>query len=338
MDLAIRNLFSEFQESVFARMDLEKSLKESGTFVRKTVKGKIYWYLQRYEEGQAKQVYFGRTDGKTEAQVVEARKKRRGEREILKKMRNDEERRAAALRRAGLPFADAAAATVLESLSEKSLIDRGGVLVGSHAFAAYSGILGFLFEKQSLKTLDIDVVGDKTLRPDDRSDVPAMEILSADFRPIPPLSLKNLPNRFASPHGLRVDFLIPQRGKPKAGCRAVGLKDVGAEPLPFLDFLIERPIRVALLSPWGGIPVTIPDPSRFAIHKLIVSVRRSVAEDAKRAKDLVQARQLIVACAQERPADLKQALRDARDRGKRWRQSLNRAVTALPDEIAGLLS
>src|SRR5262245_8391660 len=103
LDLAIRNLFADFQEAVFARADMEKSLGDEETYVRKTVKGKTYWYRQRYVNGQARQTYVGPADGKADEHVEEHRKNRRDQKNLLKKMRTDEERRAAALRRAGLP-------------------------------------------------------------------------------------------------------------------------------------------------------------------------------------------------------------------------------------------
>jgi hypothetical protein len=329
LDLAIRNLFSEFQEAIFARAALEASVKAEETLVRKKVKGIVYWYSQRYVDGVARQTYLRPADEKADALAKNLREKRGGQKNLLKRMRSDEERRAAALRRAGLPYLDTTTARVVEALSEKRLIDRSGVLVGSLA----SGLLGRLFEKSSVRTLDIDVVGEKSLRAKDEIDLPSKDVLPDQFRAIPPLSLKQLPSRFAAPNGLRIDFLVVQRGRPKAAYRAVGLEDVGAEALPFLDFLIKEPVRAVLLHPWGGVPVTVPDPCRFAVHKLIVSVRRPVTEDAKKAKDLAQAGQLIAALTEERAVDLKRMFREAAGAGKKWKKYLDQGFDALPADV-----
>lgn len=337
LDLAIRNLFAEFQEAVFARADSEASFSAEETFVRKTVKGIVYWYRQRYVEGQTRQTYFAPANDETNARIEAHRAKRGEQKALIKRMRQDEDRRSSALRRAGLPHLDASTAAVVEDLSGKRLIDRSGVLVGSLAFMAYSGILGRLFEKNSLKTLDIDVAGDASLRSSEEPLLRSRDVLPDRFRAIPPLSLKQLPSRFAAPGGLRIDFLIPQRGKPRSAYRAPGLEDVGAEALPFLDFLIKNPARAGLLCPWGGIPVTVPDPARFAVHKLIVSVRRSATEDTKREKDLAQASQLIAALAEERPSDLKRALKEALGNGRKWKNSLNRAIDSLSLDVKSLL-
>ncbi len=47
------------------------------------------------------------------------------------------------------------------------------------------------------------------------------------------------------------------------------LGGAAAIPLRFLDYLIHEPIRAVLLH-GAGVPVLVPSPERYAIHKLIV--------------------------------------------------------------------
>ncbi len=54
----------------------------------------------------------------------------------------------------------------------------------------------------------------------------------------------------------------------------------------------------------SGILVNVPDPARFALHKLWVAGRRPVSEQAKAAKDLRQAQSLLEVLLSDRPADL----------------------------------
>jgi hypothetical protein len=84
--------------------------------------------------------------------------------------------------------------------------------------------------------------------------------------------------------------------------RALG--GTGAQPLRHLDFLIHDPERSLLLAK-GGIPVTIPRAERYAVHKLIVSAERQ--DQAKSAKDTLQAATLIAALATRRPLELAKA-------------------------------
>jgi hypothetical protein len=72
-----------------------------------------------------------------------------------------------------------------------------------------------------------------------------------------------------------------------------------ATGLPFLDYLLEDPQRSVLLSRGRVVPVAVPHPGRFALHKLAVHSLRSPADDAKRAKDLVQATALFEALAED---------------------------------------
>ena len=53
-------------------------------------------------------------------------------------------------------------------------------------------------------------------------------------------------------------------------------------PLRFLDYLIEHPAQAVLLT-GSGLLVHVPDPARFAFHKLWIAKRRPVSEQAKAA-------------------------------------------------------
>lgn len=67
-----------------------------------------------------------------------------------------------------------------------------------------------------------------------------------------------------------------------------------AQLLRFLDFLVCREVEaVALHGP--GIPVKVPAPERFALHKLIVSRMRitTAASQTKARKDIAQAEILL---------------------------------------------
>ena len=137
--------------------------------------------------------------------------------------------------------------------------------------------------------------------------------------------------RFSTASGIRVEFLTPNRssddhtGKP---ARMPSLGGAAAEPLRFLDFLIRNPVRTVVLAN-GGIPVTVPDPSRYAVHKLIVAERR-LQGTAKDLKDLAQARNLAEALrAIGRLADLREAFDEARGRGQKWQEALTASLDRL---------
>jgi hypothetical protein len=74
---------------------------------------------------------------------------------------------------------------------------------------------------------------------------------------------------------------------------------------------------IATVALWGvDIAVTIPQPARFAIHKLAPAQRRGASDRIKRAKDVHQAQVLIEALRARDPFALEDALEDARAQGK----------------------
>ncbi len=85
----------------------------------------------------------------------------------------------------------------------------------------------------------------------------------------------------------------------------------------------------------SGVPVTVPAPERYAVHKLIVaSRRRSDANgSAKREKDVQQARLLIEALEQTRSRDdLAEAFAEAWRRGPHWRHAIKTGLYLMPEK------
>lgn len=334
LNLAIRTLFSEFLEAVFHRQSIETDLQHHGTYISKTVKGKKYWYLQHYENGQTVQKYFKPSTQENDTLVLTKRADQKQQRKLLQQLIRSEIKMSVMLKRAGIPSLDSKTASLMTALSGPFLT-KGAILIGSHAFAAYCGILGTPFESTLLKTQDIDIAFDKEIQVigNPITLLDALKGADPSTREVPGLSHKYPPNTFMTSSGVRVDIVAPLVGKPKGGVRIKGLVGVAAEPLRFLDFLIDGPIRAVMIGPKGGIPVYIPDPVRFALHKLIVSQYRPTSEAAKRAKDLAQAAQLIEVCALERTADLTVTYQEITKRGPQWKKAVQSALAQLPAHI-----
>ena len=113
------------------------------------------------------------------------------------------------------------------------------------------------------------------------------------------------------------------------------LGGAGAQPLRHLDFLIHQPERSVLLYK-GGIPVTVPRAERYAVHKLIVAADRR--DQAKSAKDLLQAATLIEALAALRPLELAKSWYEAWDTGPRWKEKLETGQARLATEHQDMLA
>ncbi len=88
---------------------------------------------------------------------------------------------------------------------------------------------------------------------------------------------------------LLLEFLVPERGR--GGNKAVPLPQLGvnAQPLRYLDMLLENAITVR----YEYLSLRLPHPARFGLHKLLVAGRRRVA--AKADKDRNEARKVLAA-------------------------------------------
>jgi len=89
---------------------------------------------------------------------------------------------------------------------------------------------------------------------------------------------------------------------------------LSAQPLRHLEYLLE-PVTQAVVLGNDPVLVNLPDPARFALHKLWTSTRRIPAFQTKAKKDIIQAEQLIEVLLEDRPNDLRDAW-SALPRGK----------------------
>ena len=146
------------------------------------------------------------------------------------------------------------------------------------------------------------------------------------FFPIPRLNPKHPSTSFTvrkSP--LRIDLLTPRTGRQGDDPIFIPRLKAAAQPLPYLDYLFEDPVRGAVINGEATL-VVIPQPINFALHKLIVSQEREPAAEAKKHKDLWQAFQLLSFFEQERPQDVEPAWKSLISRGPKW---LRRAAAGL---------
>ena len=338
LDLATKTLFADFQESVLFRFRLELEKAKQETYVKKTVKNKPYWYRQVHESGKKNvQSYVGPVNEKNNKFVEKHRKEFEKQTVQIQKMIELERKKIALLKKAGFLNIDRKTAKIINHFSRYNVSYKNGVLIGSLAFFTYTGILGVVFDHGFLKT-DIDIARSENESIAITTSDDLFQDFSEDLRAIPGLNHSSLPSSFIYQEEIKIDFLIPKKGKEKKVYKFPGIPGVGAQALRYLDFLIEQRIDGILLSPNKAIPVTVPHPSRFAIHKMLVAMNRQQHEKSKIDKDLNQASQLIIACSQETPEDLKSAIEDLASRGKKWKTVFNKAKKHLSSDANKILT
>lgn len=326
--LEVQTIFAELFERLGAYEASRAIGHTAGSFVTKTVKGQEYYYFQQVGPGRVKhQTYLGRRDSALDEL---ADRFVQGKVDVASEQRSIE-RLAALLRAGGAMVTDSASTRVLRALADAGVFHAGGVLVGTHAFIVIGNLLGVCWDS-SLRTQDVDIAAEPRLDvavPGIHASLPsALDSLEMGFLPVPGLNPKNPSTSFkVRGQSLRVDLLTPTT---REQTRPVHLSrfEASAQPLRFLDYLIESSIRAAVVG--GGVTaVNVPNPARFALHKLIVAGERRAAMQSKREKDLAQAAQLLVVLSEDRPGDLALAWEDLAGHGKSWTSRVTRSFAAL---------
>jgi hypothetical protein len=202
------------------------------------------------------------------------------------------------LRALGFSFADQSAATVLGAIFNAGLFGGGAVLIGSHAYAAILNGLGYR-EPANYLTEDIDIARAERIKLATEEKKSWYDVLSGSglkLLPVPELKRGNPPTSYkVAGKALRVDLLVSSRRRTIENVPISEL-DANATALPHLDYLLggDR-FDGIILAKDKVVPVRLPSPSRFCIHKLVVASLRPRAQAAKRLKDLKQAGS--IACA-----------------------------------------
>jgi hypothetical protein len=317
--LATQTMFAELtQRALDAEFD--DLYDERGSFVKTRVKRYQYWYYRRDESGKKNQTYVG----PVRDQAITKRIKKFGE---IKSSFRERREMVRALITAGLPQPDSIAGAIIEALWKAGFFRLRGVLVGTNAFHCYTGLLGVKFESQTLRTQDVDAAQFYDISQTVGDSMPPMldvlRLVDPTFNPIPDAFDPVRTARYQTKSKYKVEFLTPNRGADENQSRPAEMPALGgasAQPLRHLDFLIYEPERAVVLYK-GGIPVLVPAPQRYAVHKLIVAVSRK-QDPAKAVKDISQAGALIMALKERRPLELAESWAEAWNRGPKWREKL----------------
>lgn len=332
LGLAIQTLFAELEQRCLDA-EFDAAFPESGSFSKKERKGREYWYYQGYDTAAGRP--YTRYAGPAADPEVAARVARFRE---LKADFSERRRLVAALKATGLPSPDPFTGDVVEGLWKAGLFRLRGVLVGTLAFQSYAGLLSIRLPAAQLRTGDVDIAQFHSVSVSiDDSLPPILDVLKgidSTFKEIPHQTDSRRSATFRNQKGFLVEFLVPNTSKDDyQGKPAVmpALGGAAAQLLCFLDFLIYRPTRSVLLH-GGGVPVRVPAPERYAVHKLIVASRRRDTENSglKSDKDVAQAGLLIEAMAARRHHDLAEAWIEAWERGPKWREALVMGRSRLP--------
>lgn len=316
--LTLQTLYADLAQQVAT------ASADEATVVAKTEKGIRYLRLQRWIGGSRVFEHLGRADDP----VVMARAET-ARREML---RRDERRKLVSALSKMLTSPTATLGKVLDAVAAAGLFRNGAVLVGTAAYQCYPPLVGHMLPSVTLMTQDADLAtADLALAGDVVGRTLQTILAQADssFAGVPGLDPRSPPSRFRSNNGFLVDLLTPQRRRTDTNPMPLKNLSAGAVPLQHLDWLMHEPVP-ALVLHGAGVAVTVPQPARFAVHKLILAQKRPATDRIKRTKDLLQAASLMQALEAQNPYELEDALASARARGKSgWAEPLARSLNEI---------
>ena len=299
----------------------------AGTVYAREREGIQYYYAKVPVGADRIDTFIGKVgDDEAEARVAQLKRgmEQAGERRRLVSL----------LRRTGLASPHRTIGATLDAIAHAGLFKNGAVLVGTAAYMMCEPLVGRRLPAPTLMTGDLDLAtANLALRaePPERLETiikrgdPTFEAV-LHIRPNEP------PSRFRTADGFLLDLITPTRRRTDANPMAMEELDAGAAPLHYMDWLINDPVPTVAL--WGsGVSINIPQPSRLAVHKLILAQKRDIGSRLKRQKDLAQADALIEAIEQHDPFDLHDALAGAAAQGRRgWHEPILRSLTELKRE------
>lgn len=171
---------------------------------------------------------------------------------------------------------------VLRRLEKKGVLSHL-VLTGSWCLLLYRSYFDQKELFSTLRTRDMDFLVPVPLKLRDRVDIPR---LLADLGFL--TEYKGCAGYMQLMHPeVMLEFLVPMRGP--ATDKPFDLPQLGlnAQRLRYMDIALMHPIRLT----FEGIPVQVPHPACFALHKLLVAPRRK--EVFKRERDVEVAVELL---------------------------------------------
>lgn len=293
-----------------------------GSFSRKIVKGRAYWYYQTPDlTGKQMQIFLGAASDELSA-LIELH--RQGDSTVfhLRQLA----RQAIA---AGCPSIVSSHAKILERLADAGFFKAGGILVGTHVYMAYQNYLGVRWQSAA-QTLDLDFAhAGRNISVAIPSDVTMdmgseIEALQMGFVPV-----RSLTTYIKSDErDLQIDFVTCVH---RGGDTPVLIKALNAvmQPLKFMEFSMETPIQLTLLAERGSIIVNAPPPEKYALHKLLVYGERPQDMRVKASKDLEQAAALISYLVDNDADSLAATWQDLLSRGRGWQSRAKEGVKAL---------
>jgi hypothetical protein len=341
LPVPIQTLYAELVDRAW-QGDFAELMAAGGSAYTREVGGRLYWYWRPpTESGARPSPRYHRQDSPALRERIQVQRD-------LASLKRERMNLVRALRSAGMPTPDRRSGTILAALAAAGAFRLRAVLIGSVAFQCYPPLLGIRLPASLTRTGDLDIgqFHSIAVAVEDELNTDLLSVLrSVDprFEPVPSAMDARKVMRYAIRVGSQelfsVDLLCPLRGPIRESITTLKALRGNAQVLKFLDFLLYHEINAVVLH-GPGVPVNLPAPERYALHKLLVSQMRvdTPQSQAKAGKDLQQADALIRVLASDRGPELEEAWRELRERGPSWRVKADRAVARLSDDTRAIMA
>lgn len=332
LPLAAQTAYAQLHEALQSREIARGVADAPGSFNRKQISGRDYWYYQfRDLDGKLRQAYLGPDSDRLAALIAEREGATRDADLQIKAL-------AQSASTLGAQTVAAPHLVIIQRLADAGFFRAGGVLVGTHAFLSAGNLLGVRWGDAS-RTLDLDfahsgrhlqvaLASEATLELGD-----VIDSLGMGF--VPATSLSGVRGgRWVHPKepGFVLDFLTPM-GRGEQDLVHVKAFNAEFQALRFMEFSLEHIESAAVFTRAQACLVNTPHPARMAVHKLIIAGLRKSAERTKSNKDVMQAAMLYRWYQDNAPHEWAEAEADARSRGPTWRQQLDVGLARMLREI-----
>ncbi|AYN22412.1 GSU2403 family nucleotidyltransferase fold protein [Alcaligenes aquatilis] len=328
LPIRAQTAFSQLHE-VAMRAEMQRTVANlSGSFSQRQVRNKSYWYFKHTDaNGKQRQIYIG-PDSSEVRQLVNDKQSslQASNLRTLAKM--------AAI--AGCQTTPQVHFKVIKRLSDYGFFQSGGVIIGSHAFIAYSNMLSIHWGNASAAfTLDIDFAhaGQKFsigLPADLKiNTASAIESLQMGFVPLLGESGTGAGSWIIpdTPEFM-LDFVTPQTTKEGLPFQHEQL-GITLQPLKYMEYSLEDVQQTTIFDNTSAITINVPHPARYALHKLIVYGIRTKEHRTKLQKDLQQAALLLHILRKQSQDEVEEAWLDLQARGPGWRKNVQLGLDAL---------
>ncbi len=308
------------------------------TFIAKTISGNRYWYIELVVGSTKRQFSLGR-DTDTLREQIEKQKTLFAnatpdlkQREILVAM----------LLSGGAFTPGVSSGRVMEVLGQSGAFLTGGVLIGSYAFNTYGNMLGVSWESAVMQTQDMDLASHRQIEVAVRQNAPDVKSVLLEsgmgFFEVPALSAKAPSTSFKiRGQEFHVDLLTPLQGPDTSTPVHLPHFNSYAHPVRYLEYLLQDS-QDAVIPFRSGVLVNVPNPARFALHKLVVSQRRPISQQSKAKKDIQQANDLLELLLEDRPGEIWIALEAALQMPEKFQMQLKKGIKQLPSPVQKALN